>query len=227
MKPRKNWPLAALWLACSLLAGCTSNTSLQSSTHTVEASSTQTNSPQACAPDASQCDSQTTTTEPASENERIDAYNQTVASFTPMSFDEAIALFQDQGTGLVYFGFSRCPWCQEIVPLLQKAADQNGVEVFYVKTRDAMKERLYTDEQKDQIAPYIEEYLQDNDEGVPTLYVPLVLAVVDGQVVDGHQGTVEDHDAHERTMTADETKQVQQIMDELVSDLKPASQSAK
>lgn len=120
----------------------------------------------------------------------------------------------------MYFGFSRCPWCEEVVPLLEKAAKEQGVEVLYVKTRDAMKERLYTDEQRDQIAPYIGEYLQDNDEGVPTLYVPLVLAIQDGKVVMGHQGTVEDHDAHERLMTKDEQNQVQKTMNDLVSAMK-------
>ena len=227
MKARKIGSLAAVWLAMSLLTGCASNPGLNSSANPSAVSSIQSNAPQACPPDVSQCDSQTKTNELALENERIDTYNQITASFTPMSFDEAIGLFQNQGTGLIYFGFSRCPWCQEVVPLLKEAADQNGVEVFYVKTRDAMKERLYTDEQRDQIAPYIGEYLQDNDEGIPTLYVPLVLAVVDGQVIDGHQGTVEDHDAHERTMTADEAKQVGQTMDQLASDLKSAWAPAK
>lgn len=227
MKPRKNCQLVVTLLTVNLLAGCTSNPNPDSSSSASTAVSSSSSQPQACAPDALECDSQAQTTELASENERIDAYNQITASFTPMSFDEAIALFQNQGSGLVYFGFSRCPWCQEVVPLLQAAAGQNGVEVFYVKTRDAMKERLYTDEQKDQIAPYIGEYLQDNDQGVRTLYVPLVLAVVDGQVVGGHQGTVDDHDAHERTMTADEIKQVQQIMDQLVLDLKSTSESEK
>ena len=46
--------------------------------------------------------------------------------------------------------------------------------------------------------------MSNNDEGVLTLYVPLVLVVKDGKVIDGHEGTLESHDATERKMTNDE-----------------------
>lgn len=220
MRKRKNrtrW--AMLGLSACLLCGCQAQTSDTSKASLSEQSSQTAGSIVACAPDTSECEDDQTTEMP-SENERIEAYNQIVSNFTEISFDEAIGLFENGKSGLVYFGFSRCPWCEEVVPLLEKAAKEQGVEVLYVKTRDAMKERLYTDEQRDQIAPYIGEYLQDNDEGVPTLYVPLVLAIQDGKVVMGHQGTVEDHDAHERLMTKDEQNQVQKTMNDLVSAMK-------
>ena len=169
MRKRKNrtrW--AMLGLSACLLCGCQAQTSDTSKASLSEQSSQTAGSIVACAPDTSECEDDQTTEMP-SENERIEAYNQIVSNFTEISFDEAIGLFENGKSGLVYFGFSRCPWCEEVVPLLEKAAKEQGVEVLYVKTRDAMKERLYTDEQRDQIAPYIGEYLQDNDEGVPTL----------------------------------------------------------
>lgn len=216
-KDRTRW--AVLGLSACLLCGCQAGTGEASkSSHSGQSSQT-TGSVAACAPDDSKCETSQTTEMP-SENDRIEAYNQIVSDFTEISFDEAISLFENGKSGLVYFGFSRCPWCEEIVPLLDKAAKEQGVEVLYVKTRDAMKERLYTDEQRDQIAPYIGKYLQDNDEGVPTLYVPLVLAIQDGKVVMGHQGTVEDHDAHERLMTEDEKKKVENAMDVLAATMK-------
>ena len=50
--------------------------------------------------------------------------------------------------------------------------------------------------------------MSNNDEGVLTLYVPLVLVVKDGKVVDGHEGTLESHDATEKKMTDDRKKRV-------------------
>ena len=53
--------------------------------------------------------------------------------------------------------------------------------------------------------------MSSNDEGILTLYVPLVLVVKDGKVIDGHEGTLDSHDATERKMTDDEKKELTQI----------------
>ena len=36
-------------------------------------------------------------------------------------------------TGIIYLGFPTCPWCKQLVPLLDKAAKYNNVQnVYYV-----------------------------------------------------------------------------------------------
>lgn len=60
--------------------------------------------------------------------------------------------------------------------------------------------------------------MSNNDEGILTLYVPLVLVVKDGKVIDGHEGTLESHDATERKMTNDEKKQLTKIYTKLMSE---------
>ncbi len=59
--------------------------------------------------------------------------------------------------------------------------------------------------------------MKDNDEGILTLYVPLVVRVEDGQVISGHQGTAEDHDAHESSLTQEETEELKAEIDQIVS----------
>ena len=102
--------------------------------------------------------------------------------------------------------------------ILKKVTKENGIDIQYVKVRDEEKNRLYTDEQKAIIEPYIQDYMSNNDEGVLTLYVPLVLVVKDGKVVDGHEGTLESHDATERKMTNDEKEQLTKIYTKLMSE---------
>lgn len=136
-------------------------------------------------------------------------------SFTEISFDDAIDFFKEGKTGVLYFGYSGCPWCQEVVPILEEQKDKHDLDVYWIKTRDAEGERLYTDEQKEEIIPYIQEYMKNNKEGELTLYVPLVLNVQDGQIMAGHQGTVKGHDAHERTMTDEELDEVQSTFEEM------------
>ena len=62
--------------------------------------------------------------------------------------------------------------------------------------------------------------MSSNDEGILTLYVPLVLVVKDGKVIDGHEGTLDSHDATERKMTDDEKKELTQIYIKLMSEAK-------
>ena len=65
--------------------------------------------------------------------------------------------------------------------------------------------------------------MSNNDEGILTLYVPLVLVVKNGKVIDGHEGTLESHDATERKMTNDEKEQLTKIYTKLMSEAKSAS----
>ena len=153
-----------------------------------------------------------------SEEKTCNTKNDTKTNFNEISFDEAIQYFTQEKSGVLYFGFSSCPWCKEAKPILKKVAKENGIDIQYVKVRDEEKNRLYTDEQKAIIEPYIQDYMSNNDEGVLTLYVPLVLVVKDGKVVDGHEGTLESHDATERKMTNDEKEQLTKIYTKLMSE---------
>lgn len=145
-------------------------------------------------------------------------------SFTPISFDEAVAFFEEGKSGVLYFGFPDCPWCQDVIPVLEQESKSENIPVYYVRTRDDDKNRLYTDEQKEQIIPYIGSYMKDNEEGELTLYVPLVISVVDGQAVDGHEGTIDGHDAKEREMTEEETRQLGEALKTLLETQKTTAQ---
>ena len=133
-----------------------------------------------------------------------------------ISFEQALQDLEHGKTGIYYFGFENCPWCQEAVPLLLEEAGETGQQIRYVKTRDADKNRLYDEEQKARITPYIREWMSDNDQGELTLYVPPVIRVENGEVTGGHEGTVEGHDAKERTMTDTEKEELRAVYKELL-----------
>ena len=153
-----------------------------------------------------------------SEEEKCNEKDNTKTNFNEINFDEVIQYFTQEKSGVLYFGFSSCPWCKEAKPILKKVAKDNGIDIQYVKVRDEEKNRLYTDEQKAIIEPYIQDYMSNNDEGILTLYVPLVLVVKNGKVIDGHEGTLESHDATERKMTNDEKEQLTKIYTKLMSE---------
>lgn len=193
-----------------LLGGCTSAPSKDSTTE-VSSERAESANPFACAVD-DHCDSESEAQE--------DKLDQALASFTPLDFESAISFFEEGKSGVLYFGFHDCPWCEDVVPLLYDAASQEDVEVYYVETRDLERNRLYTDEQKERIIPYIGDYMSDNEKGELTLYVPLVLSVKDGKVTMAHQGTVEGHQAKEREMTDEENAQVREDLEKIVREQK-------
>ena len=129
--------------------------------------------------------------------------------FIPMEFDDAVSLFQEGKSGLLYFGFPDCPWCREAVPILQQEAAAAGVDIYYIRTRDDERNRLYSDEQKERIIPYLKDYMDNDENGVLTLYVPVIVAVKDGKVTAGHVGTVDGHNAKLGEMTAEQKKQAE------------------
>lgn len=187
----------------ALLSGCQS----QNTSNTSSASSAEIASQLACAADAS--------SECSPGEEKSTAASDGENTFQDMTFEEAITFFEEGKSGLLYFGFPDCPWCQEVLPLLNEAAGDK-VTVYSIRTRDDNRQRLYTDEQKERIAPYIGDFFKENKDGEPTLYVPLVVAVENGTVAGGHQGTVDDHDAHERKMNAQEQEEVEKDLNTLV-----------
>lgn len=198
--------LAAGMLLLVNIAGCSSPASISKEDTPVQSAEKENQElPNACGPEGETC---------ADSGTQAD-----VSDFEEISFDDAIAFFEDGKTGILYFGFPDCPWCAEVVPVLDEEAQKAGKTVYYVRTRDDNRERLYTDAQKSAIQPWIETYMKTGDDGEPALYVPLVLAVQNGAVITGHEGTVEGHDAKERSMTEEESGQLKAELQKLIASI--------
>ncbi len=106
----------------------------------------------------------------------VDADNR----FVYASSQEVVELFES-GTGLVFLGFEECPWCQQLAPIVDDAAEVEGLEkIYYVDIRQARNDN---DEFYQRLVGYLDEYLQKDDEGQPRIYVPDVTALRDGEIV--------------------------------------------
>lgn len=198
MKHRQKLPAAVL-AAMILVSGCSQAAPKAEDKKTVSQEKT---AETGCAENSTACET--------------DASADAREGMEEITFQQAIDQLKAGASGIYYFGFEKCPWCQEAVPVLLEEAGKAGQRIKYVKTRDEDKNRLYDDEQKEQIIPYIGQYMKDNDEGELTLYVPLVIRVENGRVTAGHEGTVEGHDAKERKMTDQEREELRKTYDALL-----------
>ncbi|MBR2801915.1 MAG: transporter accessory protein [Erysipelotrichaceae bacterium] len=115
-------------------------------------------------------------------------------------------------TFVVYFGFTRCPWCIEAVPILNETAKEYGRTVDYVDTRSS--EEIHSNIEipdYDKLTEKVGEYFPLDDKEIPHLYTPFLFFIRDGKVVATHQGTLEGHDAHERQMTEAEKTELKAL----------------
>ncbi len=140
-----------------------------------------------------------------------DGFEDEQNAYIEISMDEAIEKFKNKETFMIYFGFPNCPWCKEAIPILNDIAKTNQTSIYYVRTRGEQKELLYTDEHKSLLFPYVNEFLNENEEGNKHLYVPFVVAVKEGVALYGNVGTVDSHDAKEREMTDEEINQLKML----------------
>lgn len=128
-----------------------------------------------------------------------------------ISIEEAIDVIQNK-KGLIYFGFPNCPWCRGIVPTLIDTVEKSYLEnLYYVDMTDKrdiyeleddtpIKKEEGSEDYKnllDVLDNHLEEYVIKDKNGLEypvgekRLYVPLVIAVKDGFVVDSHSGSVD------------------------------------
>ncbi|MBP3635266.1 MAG: hypothetical protein J6J17_02240 [Bacilli bacterium] len=121
--------------------------------------------------------------------------------FEKISADAAIDLLE-KGTGILYLGYPKCPWCQDLIPLLNKAAKDNNIgsiyyiEKFFDMRPDKVENPKYQEEYN-KIIKYIDEYEIKINEKIKEddiIKVPLVLFVKNGKIIGYQKGTISGHE---------------------------------
>ena len=119
-----------------------------------------------------------------------------------------------EGTGVLYLGFPRCPWCRSLVPVMIDAWKQSGAreEIAYFNALDLRDKRSLAEDGsivvEQEAAPeydrlvellydWLGEYEGLNDPTIKRIYFPTVVFVREGQIEYVHIGTVEAQDRGE------------------------------
>ena len=100
--------------------------------------------------------------------------------FVYADIDEVIDILED-GTGIVYLGFPECKWCQQYVVYLNEVAKDRGIsKIYYYNIRED-REKNTKDYQK--IVSLLKEYLEEDEDGNPRVYVPAVTFMSNGKIL--------------------------------------------
>ena len=108
------------------------------------------------------------------------------ADFEETTVSEVMKMFSEKGSGILFFGYTGCKWCQRAVPELNKVAREMDVKVYYVDASIQPDETQYN-----QLVGYLSDILDTDDKGQKEFFVPLVVGVKNGKIVGHHQSLVD------------------------------------
>ncbi len=152
-------------------------------------------------------------------------------AFLEISTEESLKLFV-KGTGIVVYSYETCPWCNRILPVLNEAAKEAGINVFYVN--------IYSNEfmsksntEKSNIINSLYQVLdpilivetdEETGEEKKVMEVPEVVAVKDGEIVGHHLGVVDSfkldqEHLNEYQVTDSQVKELKTIYAKLIQEI--------
>lgn len=198
----------AFLLSLMLLAGCTKQTANSSSTANTSTSSTNENSGGCAA--FSECES--------SEDE-AKLYEQLLAAentpFEKVTMEDVVSYFENKESHIVFLGFHDCPWCQDLMPILNDIAIQKNVKIKYVNVRPENTKESDLRNENNPTYVKLQELLGDvSGDGTNKIYVPYVAVIRDGKVVDFMLNL--DYDAHTVQITEAQIEEYKTRLNELL-----------
>lgn len=108
------------------------------------------------------------------------------ADFEETTISEVTKIFTENGSGILFFGYTGCKWCQRAVPELNKVARKMNVKVYYVDASIQPDEDQYN-----KLVSYLSDILSTDENGEKQFFVPLVVGVKNGKIVGHHESLVD------------------------------------
>ena len=149
-------------------------------------------------------------------------------SIKEISLPSAITFFENTYSGVMVFAKPDSRYSQKAFAVLNQAAKDAGVTVYYV---DVSRKFYKTEEEFTRYREKVEEFIDvtylENQQGGKSLYIPDVMAVKNGRVVDFHVGILDDYDLDvSPKMTEEQYQKIYNIYADLIK-ITTAKDSAK
>lgn len=150
--------------------------------------------------------------------------------------EKAIKLLKE-GRGVIYFGFSTCPWCRSLVSTLTDVAEDKNETIYYLDILDIRStfkiENSKLNKTKDGSKGYyellklldneLEEYYLTDEAGneydtnEKRLYAPTLVAFNKGKITSIHVGTVESQKSGFDELTEEQVDELEEIIEKLIN----------
>ena len=119
---------------------------------------------------------------------------------------------------VLYAGFNSCPWCNALLPTLNRVAEEENVMLAYLDTRrkPEWKNNMEIDDY-DLFVELFGEWIGEDEEGLKHLYVPMIFAVNKGVVMDGYQGVIPSLGSPDDVMNDEQIAELEELIKEKFS----------
>lgn len=124
-----------------------------------------------------------------------------------ISNSDVLKLFKD-GTGVIYFGYSTCPWCRNVVPLLLDVVENSSIDnLYYYNIHSSKFDKEFTND----LFKYIKSYLRKDANNEYVIAVPDVYFVKNGKIVGRHLSTLKSQKSPYKKLTNDQKEELKKI----------------
>ena len=139
---------------------------------------------------------------------------------------DALTKFKNKESFVLYMYFDKCPWCKELGPVVSDVVEDEKklLNITYALNVRPDGERDHDYRYKNDAGEYnnpdfedLYNYLYDFLDDDKKVYVPALVFVRNGEIVYYHVGTIDGHDAKERTMTEEEIDELEDYIEEYYS----------
>lgn len=124
-------------------------------------------------------------------------------AFIQISMSESLKLVDEGGTGIILYSYPTCPWCNRAVPVLNDAAKEMGIHVYYVDVYESelmdATGKSFSAEGKTVIQNMLSHFdsilkhetNKTTGKSEPSLYTPEVVAIKKGAIAGHHTSLVD------------------------------------
>ena len=169
----------------------------------------------------------------------------TIPEDNPMvyaTFEEVVDMLEN-GTGIVYFGYSECPWCRAALPVLLEAAEEELMtKILYYNNKEERdtRELLETGGNKitvegtsdyyyllNVLGEHASVYEGMNDESIKRLYYPTVVFVHEGKILGTQVSLASEEGVDPRKeLTTEQWNDLKKIYKDYMKDVKGSCDSS-
>ena len=125
------------------------------------------------------------------------------ASYELVTLNEAMRLFEEGGSGILYLGHPDCEWCKRALPELNEVLKEMNLSCYYVDDTVSI-----TQTDMDKLIKYTGDTLRvDAETREKVFYVPYVCGIKNGEITGAHISLVDDYELSDGDQMSDEQKE--------------------
>ncbi len=98
--------------------------------------------------------------------------------FRGITPEEFMRVYEEDGSGIFYIGYTGCPNCQAMVPTIEEAAIETDSTVYYL---DPYSEDYDFFSYLDDIMATLDPILRHDSDGTATIYTPHIFTLINGE----------------------------------------------